>query len=375
MACQHLGRGVGLDATASETVTIYDCDHPAHTNTTLAACQRCEDLLPRVDEPPQQVRDLFPQEKKGRHPRGVIVNALGEPVNLGDHFLGATAFAVLGGPSARQLPLDLLTQRGVLIFSTNNCPAILPEPIRPHVWIHTDPTFKFSESIWRDPAVMKFSPVREWAKSCPVARPDETYAKKGKKWRNPNGVRTRAEDGHLEYIPGFAAKDWPGVFGYHRNTVFQPNRWLWESTINRGNDKKSAYGDPAKGKQPNGWPHVINTMFSLLRLAFYLGVTRLFLVGCDFHMRLDRQYAFDQSKWAGGVRSNNETYANMCAMLQALKPHFDKHGFTVLNCSPRSHCWVFDYCDFNEAVEIATADVPQHFECKGWYDDVKPYQQ
>lgn len=377
MRCEHLGDATGQIQTAGGEELQYRCRHPAHGTTTLSACLLCPDCLWAPTKAPKGQVIAGGLEKlvgevaavpAGRHPKGMIVNRGGHAVDLGDHWLGATAFAVLGGPSLRELPLELLARRGILIFSTNNCPAALPSHIRPHAWIHTDPTFKFHDSIWRDPGILKFCPVREWGNAAKETRPAADCRKKHAK-----GLRHRAEDGLLEYWPGVSASSRPGVLGYHRNTSFDPERFLWEPSINRGNDKDSSHGTPQS--KPNGWPHCINTMFSVLRLAFYMGVQRLYLLGADFRMTDSAPYAFDQGKHAGGVRSNNSTYADMMAMLDALQPIFLKQDFHVFNCSPASNLWTFPQADFTAAVEEATGDIEQEMDCRGWYDDWKLHRE
>ena len=355
MRCAHLAETIGIRPTADGSELEHRCRHPAHGTTTLAGCALCPDFFAAPDRPGKAAALKHPGLTESRHPLGTIINAAGDAVDVRDLFRGATAFAVLGGPSLKTQRLELLARRGCLIISTNNCPANLPAGIKPHVWIHTDPTHKFHDGLWHDPGILKFTPTREWASSAFEAHP--TTAK-------PKGIRTRAADGRLEFLPGVSARGLPGVLGYHRNTTFCPDSFLSEPTINRGNDKDS--------HATNGWPHVINTMFSVLRLSYYLGVSRLILLGADFKMRAAQPYGFSQGKHLGGVSSNNQSYAQMLPMLDALRPKFDAAGFTVLNATPGSHLWSFEFVDFETAVSEATQHVPQELKCDGWYDDVKP---
>tara|TARA_Y100000310_G_scaffold6676_1_gene7491 strand:- start:945 stop:1787 length:843 start_codon:yes stop_codon:yes gene_type:complete len=255
------------------------------------------------------------------------------------------------------MPLHLLARRGVLIMSVNNCPGGLPVGIRPHVWLHTDPTGKFHDSIWHDPAILKFSPIQAWEKTGNVEKKE--------------GIFRRQSDGTLSMMPDITAKEMPGVFGFDRGTSLRPADYLWEAKINRGNDKKSATGIDGKGKRtgvPNGLPHTINTMFAAVRLAFYLGVKTLYLVGADFRMDEDQPYSFNQGKGGAGIRSNNSAYSDMCTMFDALKPHFEGAGFQVLNCTPGSQLWTFDHVDFEEAIVSVTEGFEEELNCEGWYD-------
>ena len=355
MNCRHLKKSIGCIQTAFGNEPEFACAHRRHKKTTIAGCVTCPDYL--TNRPLKAP----PAPKQGcRHPTGVIVDRYDRDCNLADLYKGASAFLVLGGPSAKTMPLELLGRRGVLILSVNNCPAVLPPEIRPHVWLHTDPARKFHDSIWRDPGVLKIVPVRDWklgrgGKSC---------------------LRTRdPETDKLIDLPGVCGKDMPGVLGFHRNTSFDPENWLYEPKVNRGNDEETATGIK-KGKngkadqklgEPNGWPKTINTMFAALRLAFYLGIKRLYLVGADFHMEPDQPYGFDQDKGCGGIRGNNNAYAAMCVMFDGLLPYFEQAGFEVINCTPDSGLYSFDFVPFEEAIAAATEGFEQEMNCNGWY--------
>lgn len=371
LPCVHIGKPIGQTTSPAGEETQYACAHPKHPETTPSACLTCPDFLGRPTLAPSRVMPLSAltgqkatngqahASEAPRHPIGVVVNHRGIEVDLGDFYRGATAFAVQGGPSCQELPMHLLGRRGCLIFSTNNCPGNLPivegVPIRPHVWLHTDSPQKFHDSLWSDPGILKFAPVREWDSYCREARPTVKPNQK----HPPKGLRRRASDGVLEFIPDTRPRDMPSTFGYHRNTCFNPETFLWEPQFNRGNDKNSL---------GNGWPHTINSFLTMLRVAFYLGVKRLYLVGADFEMREDVQYGFGQTKWSGGVASNNNAYTNLCVMCDALKPHFAAAGFEVLNTNPKSHLWTFEFADFTEAVMEATAGFEQKMRLDDWYN-------
>ena len=358
MNCRHLQKSLGIKTTAFGDEPEFACAHRRHKKTTSAACVTCKDYLAAKSLKP------IPDKKHGcRHPTGVIVDRYDRDCNLADLYKGASAFLVLGGPSTRSMPLHLLGRRGVLILSVNNCPAVLPLGIRPHVWLHTDSARKFHDSIWRDPGVLKIVPVRAWK-----------LGRKGKdclRARNP-------QTNELVDLVGVCGQDMPGVLGFHRNTSFDPENWLWEPTINRGNDEQSATGlKKKKGKsdqkvgEPNGWPKTINTMFAAVRLAFYLGIKRLYLVGADFHMEAEQPYGFNQGKGGGGLRGNNNAYSSMCVMFDGLLPHFEQAGFEVINCTPDSGLYSFDYLPFEEAIAAVTHDFEQEMNCDGWYDPEK----
>jgi hypothetical protein len=110
-------------------------------------------------------------------------------------------------------------------------------------------------------------------------------------------------------------------------------------------------------------------MYVALRLLFFLGIRRVYLVGCDFRMEVGKQnYAFSQERTAASVKGNNSTYAVLNARLGQLLPHFEREGFDVRNCTPGSGLTVFPHLSFEAAVAQAAADIPQTINTGGMYD-------
>lgn len=347
--CRHLRKAVGSTDAGGVRMTEFACASPNRQTTTLSRCLTCAEFVPhhRAGQALQRStgESGASQRPLRRHPVGVVVDRFGRDAGVADLYLGASVFLLLGGPSVTHQPLDMLARRGILIASVNNCPAALPPPLRPHIWMHTDPTGKFHNQLWHDPAILKFSPVRQWQETDPEKR---------------QGIRRRRADGALEQIPNLVARQMPAVFGFHRNHTFDPDRWLFEPTINQGNDKKSAAN--------NEWPHVVNTFPAVLRLLFYLGVATVYLLGADFRMDFHRPYATAQRKNPKGVRGNNETYAKLCVLCQALRPQFDGVGYHVVNATPESRLWAFDRIEFEAAVEQAAGRFDSTLDTSGWYD-------
>ncbi len=361
--CRHLGPAIG-HRHAPQVVKEYLCEHPKVMTTTPAECRSCPYYQPAQVGPIYTCRDLprllrekrkqlagaqpRPQTSKppplqtspsGRpHPPGLLVDRYGRDANLADLYLGAGVFLILGGPSTRKLPLQDLDRPGVVLASFNNNPAVLPGTLRPHVWLHTDPAPKFHWGLWADPRVLKLVPVREWHRE----------------------LRRRDAQGNL--VPaGRTPRGMPAVLGYHRNTTFNPDTWLYEPSVNRGNDQKSA--------ARNGWPHVINTLFAALRLLFYLGFSRVYLVGCDWQMRPEEPYGFAEQKSPGAVRANNEAFRKMEPMLEALRPRLEAAGCRIWNVTPGSHLEVFPKRSFADALEEETSGCPQSIQdTQGWYE-------
>jgi hypothetical protein len=268
----------------------------------------------------------------------------GKSIHLESLYAGSPLFLVLSGPSIKLLNLESLNRRGVVTMGVNNSPAIH----RPHLWTFVDPPHKFHDGIWRDPAVLKFVPTRMW--------------------RRP--IRTRNE-GRFEFIHRridgantlVQCGDMPGVIGYERNSYFEPRKWLAESTINWGNSMRSS--------RTNRNHRCLNTMFAALKIAYAVGFRIVYLLGCDFKMSAETPYAFAQSSDEGKAASNNNGYAVMQSMFGELKPHFAAAGFSVFNCTPESGLTVFPYVSYHDAINAATASVPQDpLDTARWYDPI-----
>jgi hypothetical protein len=322
----------------------YNCK--THRAVDVRRCVTCQDFMH-----PTQVKVPASCEQ----PVNLLLNDKGQPVNLAGIYRGAGGFLVLGGPSAKSLNLELLSRRGVILFSSNNSSAVLPPHIRPQVTVQSDKPRKFGDWLFLDGGSLSLSPHTMWSK------------------RDKAEVRRKLGPGQFEGR-GILVNECPNTLGFARNHDFNPETYLWEQTVNNGNDEQHALGMKRgrKIREPNGFPHCINTMFCALRIPFYMGVRRLYLIGCDFTMTPGAAYSFAQDKHDGGCKSNNETYAKMIFMFEALLPKFKAAGYEVFNCNPESQCYVFPFVKFEDAIERETGDIPQGVlgDYAGeWYDE------
>jgi hypothetical protein len=258
----------------------------------------------------------------------------GHNVFLGDMYRGRAAFLLCGGPSLASHDLAQLDQRGILTCAVNNTAAVY----RPHLWVSVDDPGNFVDAIWRDAGILKFVPLCHMEKHFIV--------------RNERDELVPSEE---------LVGDMPAVFGYRRNESFREAQWLYEDTFNWGNHSKHLDSDGNKGSR--------SVMYVAIRLLFYLGIRRLYLLGCDFRMDHDKQnYAFDQDRSRSSVRGNNDSYRILNDRLARLKPHFDREGFAIFNCTPNSGLTVFPHLAFEDAVADATADIPRKINTAGMYD-------
>ena len=275
----------------------------------------------------------------GQHlqPPPMLFSRDGHNLFLGDIYRGRSAFLVCGGPSLTSHDLSLLQQRGILTLAVNNAATV----VRPHLWCSVDDPSHFSEAIWYDPGILKFVPLCHMEKRFAI----------------------RDTSGELEDSPELVG-DMPAVFGYRRNENFVAEQFLCEDTFNWGNHGhvKDEYGH--KGSR--------SVMYVALRLLHYLGVRKVFLLGCDFRMELGKQnYAFEQERSRSSVNGNNQSYEILNVRLAALQPHFEAAGFEVFNCTPDSGLKVFPYVDYAEAIELATTLIPKKIVTVGMYDRKK----
>lgn len=275
------------------------------------------------------------KEVRRHHPNedlhGTVVDRHGRPAGWHDAHSSAI-FLIMSGPSLKQIDKSAFTRRGIVTLAVNNAATVL----KPTYWVHTDPVQKFHCAIWHDASVIKFTPCRGWKK------------------------RTRIlEDGEWRWGP--RARDCQNVWGYQRNTTFDPPNFLTEATINRGNSNRAC--------RDNGYPHCINTMFTALRFGYFLGFRRAYLVGCDFNMDYRQPYAFEEGKRPDACDSNNGSYEKIRRMIQFLVPVFTKHGYQVYNCNPQSKLEAFPFTDFTEAIEKES--IPDVTDTRGWYDKAR----
>jgi hypothetical protein len=246
-------------------------------------------------------------------------------------YYGADLYLLLGGPSVGTLDLTKLDQRGIVSMAVNNAALTY----RTNLFICGDPPRKFHDAIWRDPGITCFLPrAKMW---------NEMYER-----RASGRIDTAHEQIQFQ----------PGVVGYDRNTNFDPERFLTEPTVSFGNSKK----------HKNNWPPVLSTMFSALKMAWWLGFFRVYLLGCDWHWDYHKTpYSFEMKRAVNVYASNNSSYAKMVPMMEALKPVFDDANFEVYNCNPESKLTTFPHVPFESAIKSSASRIPLNLSGQNWY--------
>ena len=256
-----------------------------------------------------------------------------ESVSLSGFYRGRSAFLMLSGPSLKQIDLSLLDTRGIVTMAVNNAWSVR----RPTLWTCVDDPGRFIDVGWKDPGILKFVPTCMWDKRLRVMNPDGT-------------LRTSA----------FKVHQMPGVLFFRRSDHFDHERFLTGDTVSWGNDAKNPDSLGITGKR--------SVMLVALRLLHYLGFSTVYLLGCDFKMDPERKYAFDEHRAANAIRHNNVLYDSLSRRFEALKPHFEKHRFRVVNCSPGSALEVFEKMAFEDAVKAAASECGKPIRTDGWYE-------
>ena len=255
-------------------------------------------------------------------------------VDLEGLYQNASCFLLLPGPSLCNYDISVLNNsRGVLYASVNNCAAKL---CRPNFWFSVDHPKSFCDSIYFDPFILKFIPEENIDKSFFV--------------RDRNGKFQPAN--RLVYTL-------PAVLTYRRNKDFNVKRFLSEPTINWGNEGSITDELGCKGGR--------SVMFPAFRILYYLGIRRLFLLGCDFNMQPDKPYAFEQTKHIGGCNSNNKAYEIHNKRFIALRTEFERKNFFIYNCTKPSGLTAFDYKSYDEALSYCTREIPKKIDLQNYY--------
>jgi hypothetical protein len=143
--------------------------------------------------------------------------------------------------------------------------------------------------------------------------------------------------------------DCPNVLYFRRNEKFCAESFLYEDKINWGCHKDFGGGR--------------SVMLISLRLLFFLGVRNIFLLGCDFNMEMgNKNYCFEQDRKKSSVKSNTKTYNRNIERFEQLLSVFEKEGFQVFNCNPKSNLKVFPFVDYKDAINVARSFIPVDLE-------------
>lgn len=335
---QQTQRVVGMNQSP-----IYDCiqlkectEFP--TSNLVATCKDCHYQLD-PDDPEFSKKWLDPLHviDRTRTPNHCLRNLLA----------GGAAFLVCGGPSATVDLLEELSHRGHFSMAVNNKAG--HSKFRPQAFVYSDDSFKFSHSIWYDPAIMKFCPT-----------PKLNGHRANLKYRDPVTHK---------FLDGGKVLDCPNVWAFGRRSWLELNETFFT-------EPSAAWGNHKVGVERTGLEKVVCTMLIAIRLLYYLGARKIFLVGADFNMIPGEEYSFPQGKETeGAADSNNYQYSVVNRWLTELQDNgtFSRFGLNIYNCnnSCASGLTAFPFVDFSDAIRISQGRVESNPDLRHWYEKIE----
>lgn len=215
-------------------------------------------------------------------------------IDLDDLFFGSSLFLLGGGPSLKDMPLELLKHPSIITLAMNNVPCVFNHPT---MWVCADKPPCFSQHIYASPTIMKFTMI---------SRRSEMVGITGKK-----------------------VFEFPNMFFY--------------------GVKDFSLGDFLNKDRDLVW---WKSVFPIaLQLAHRLGFRRVYLVGCGFKMSKGSQYAWKTELTNYQLNYSQRTYNNDLNRLRSLKPVFDANKFEVISSTPDSVAnEILGYIPIEEAI-------------------------
>ena len=322
-----------LPSSNTPTLSAPSANPDSQTKTNLFSTPRFRNRIPRVSNPPtKQVR--YPSESDRVQRQGhLLQRADGSALNLRGMYKGSTLFILLSGPSLKETPLHLLGRRGLVTMGVNNSWLMW----KPDLWVSVDTPGRFADVGWLDPRILKM---------CPQAHaPTST-------------IRTMVEGSLVG--TGTRVADCPNVSFFAREDDFNPSTF-WSSPY-------AQWGCLKGKKDVLGMPGGRSVMLVALKMAYWLGFKKVFLVGADFKMSMDQNvspYAWDENKDNNGRKNNNKLYDSLNSRFGILVAQ--GMPLEVYNCTKDSGLTAFPYVPFEEAVEGCTQACEKEVQTKGWY--------
>jgi hypothetical protein len=177
-------------------------------------------------------------------------------------------------------------------------------------------------------------------------------------------LRRKTVDSKFEGLP-FSTIDCPNVWAFRRRGWLQPDETFFT-------ESSATWGNLAEGVERTGLEKSVCTMLLGIRILYYLGARRIFLVGVDFSMTEESGYSFNQSRDHSATVSNNNIYRVVNGWLETMAKVgvFRKFGVEIYNCNQNSSLRAFSYVPFEEAIADCRNGFPEEpFDLSGWYND------
>ena len=263
----------------------------------------------------------------------LLLRSDGVPVPLENMFLGRSCFLICGGPSFSKIDSSLLHSPGILTMAVNNS----VKSFRPNMWTCVDTPENFLKSIWMDPTIMKFAPHEH--------------------------LRAKVLDSNQWNWTGRGVSEMPNTFFYVRHL----GKWNASTCMNA----PSVYWgteDHEGGRR--------SVMHAAIRLLFWLGIRRIFLLGADFKMTEKETYHFEQSRTKDSVSGNTATYAVLNKRFTEMRPHTEAKGLKIFNCNPSSALTAFEFVKYEDAIAVVSSELGvvdiRAERTEGLYSEKKP---
>ena len=299
---------------------------------------------PKRVSPPFSIPQVEPYEIQSQGPQPPddaemhLYTASSQSLSLKNMYKGSHGFLILSGPSLKNYDLSKLNgSRGIVTMGVNNSWSIF----KPNLWISLDEPHYFLDAGWRDPSITKFVPLAFSNKNIGIKKIDGTFEKTTTK-----------------------VNDLPAVFYFKRNLKFRVNQFLTEPTVNWG----SSDGDVDE----IGHHGARNIILSAIKMMYYLGFRKVYLLGADFKMEHGKpMHAFSQHITPENIAGHNASYAIINKRLTALAPVFAAADFQIFNCYKESMLTAFPYLSYEEAFQRASEGFSGPLNVEGWSDQYK----
>lgn len=218
-----------------------------------------------------------------------------------DNLFSGACFLVGGGPQHREIAPSLV-HPNIVTMAMNNVGVTF----KPTLWIGCDRATNYSESILRNPSIMKFAQHNRMG--CEIA---------GTKWRA---------------LP---------------NTYFFPHQkdMLYKNFF-------------VRGKYIGWWKNVFTAAVQVL---YRLGFRTVYTVGCGFDINPDDPYGFPSDMDAAKLDWNKNTYNLALRQMSKILRYAPEANFELISCTPRSRLnKLVPYKPFEVVWEQEIARVPEH---------------
>lgn len=258
-----------------------------------------------------------------------------QSINFSHLGKGRTAYLIGGGPSLKNINLDALrTNPGTITMAMNNVWGMYA----PNMWCCVDGAGRFFDTGWKNPSIMKFTPMGNYN----------------------NQLRIKRGNGEMANS-SYKVHQMPNMYFYCRNYHFNPKTFLREDTVCWGGPGKHVDAVGVKGKR--------SVFMASLKLLTWMGFSKIYMLGTDFSMTPENGYAFGQSRTKAAAKHNNVLYQALVKRMKKLKPELDRVGIEIrVENKDSSLCQVFKHMTFEDMLATSGKECGKHVDPDGWYN-------